>query len=191
MVGFREGFCSRSLPLACRWLCFPRILTWSSFCGCLCLNVSSYKDTSHSELGTTHMTSCYFECECESHSVMSDSLQPPEVACQAPLSLGFPRQEYWSGLPFPFPGELPDLRIKPRSLSLQPDSLLSEPPGKCLVTFIIGPPKTGGSLWRDLTECGLLEKGMANHFSSLALRTPWTVWKGKMLRYWKRNSPGQ
>ena len=42
-----------------------------------------------------------------------------------------------------------------------------------------------------LTECGPLEKGMANHFSILALRTPWTVWKGKMIRYWKRSSPGQ
>ena len=62
---------------------------------------------------------------------------PWSVACQAPLSMGFPRQEYWSGLPFPFPGELPDLRIKPRSFSLQPDSLLSEPPGKCLVTLLI------------------------------------------------------
>ena len=41
-----------------------------------------------------------------------------------------------------------------------------------------------------LTECGPLEKGMASHFSILALRTPWTVWKGKMIGYWKRNSPG-
>ena len=52
----------------------------------------------------------------------------------------------------------------------------------------VGPPKTGGSRWRGLTECGPLEKGMANHFSILALRTPWTVWKGKMIGYWKRNS---
>ena len=37
----------------------------------------------------------------------------------------------------------------------------------------------------------IYEKGMANHFSILALRTPWTVWKGKMIGYWKRNSPGQ
>ena len=36
-----------------------------------------------------------------------------------------------------------------------------------------------------------LEKGMASHFSILALRTSWTVWKGKMIGYWKRNSPGQ
>ena len=53
-----------------------------------------------------------------------------------------------------------------------------------------GPPKTDGSWWRGLTGCGPLEKGMANHFSILALRTPWTVWKGKMIGYWKRNSPG-
>ena len=45
----------------------------------------------------------------------------------------------------------------------------------------VGQPKTGGSWWRDLTECGPLEKGMANHFSILALRTPWTVWKGHIL----------
>ena len=42
-----------------------------------------------------------------------------------------------------------------------------------------------------LWPCGPLEKGMANHFSILALRTPWTIWKGKMIGYWKRNSPGQ
>ena len=42
-----------------------------------------------------------------------------------------------------------------------------------------GQPKTGGSWWRGLTECGPLEKEMASHFSILALRTPWTVWKGK------------
>ena len=54
-----------------------------------------------------------------------------------------------------------------------------------------GEPKTGGSWWRGLTECGPLEKGMANHFSIFALRTPWTVWKGKMIGYWKRYSPGQ
>ena len=55
----------------------------------------------------------------------------------------------------------------------------------------VGPPKMDRSLWRVLTKHGPLEKGMANHFSILALRTPWTVWKGKMIGYWKRNSPGQ
>ena len=44
--------------------------------------------------------------------------------------MGFSRQEYWSGLPFPSPGELPDPGTESRSLSLQADSLQSEPPGK-------------------------------------------------------------
>ena len=51
-------------------------------------------------------------------------------ACQAPLSMGFSRQEYCSGLPFPSPGDLPDPGIKPRFPALQADSLPSEPPGK-------------------------------------------------------------
>ena len=46
----------------------------------------------------------------------------------------FSRQEYWSGLPFPFPGDLPDQGIEPRSPALQIDSLLSEPPGKPTVS---------------------------------------------------------
>ena len=52
------------------------------------------------------------------------------VACQAPLSTGFSWQEYWSGLPFFSPGDLPDPGIEPRSPALQADSLPSEPPGK-------------------------------------------------------------
>ena len=52
------------------------------------------------------------------------------VAGQAPLSLGFPRQEYWSRLPFPSPGDLPDPEHKPGSPALQADSSPSEPLGK-------------------------------------------------------------
>ena len=55
---------------------------------------------------------------------------PVTVARQAPLSLGFSRQEYWSGLPCLPPGDLPNPEIKPRSPTLQADSLPSEPPGK-------------------------------------------------------------
>ena len=61
---------------------------------------------------------------------MSDSCDPMGVAHQAHLSVGFPRQEYWSGLPFPSPVDLPDARIEPRSPTLQADSLPTEPPGK-------------------------------------------------------------
>ena len=51
------------------------------------------------------------------------------VACQAPLSMKFSKQEYWLGLSFPSLRDLPDARIKPESPALQSDSLLSEPPG--------------------------------------------------------------
>ena len=51
----------------------------------------------------------------------------------------------------------------------------------------VGPPKTNGSWWKGLTEYSPLEKGMANHFSILALRTPWTAWKGKKKGHWKMN----
>ena len=52
------------------------------------------------------------------------------VARQASLSMGFPRQEYWSWLPFPSPGDLPNPGIEPRAPTLQADSLPIEPPGK-------------------------------------------------------------
>ena len=55
---------------------------------------------------------------------------PWTVAYQASTSVGFSRQEYWSGLPFPSPGDLPDPGIEPRSPALEADTLTSEPPGK-------------------------------------------------------------
>ena len=55
---------------------------------------------------------------------------PWTVAYEAPQSMGFSRQEYWSGLPFPSPGDLPNPGIEPGSPSLEADALTSEPPGK-------------------------------------------------------------
>ena len=55
---------------------------------------------------------------------------PWTVAHKAPLYVGFSRQEYWSGVPFPSPGDLPNPGIKPRSSALQADSLPTELPGK-------------------------------------------------------------
>ena len=63
-------------------------------------------------------------------SVVSDSATLWTVAWQAPLSMGFSRQEYWSGFPCPPPGDLPNPGIKPRSPTLQVDSLPSKPPKK-------------------------------------------------------------
>ena len=64
-------------------------------------------------------------CVCESVVSVCDP-----VAYQAPLSMEFSWQEYWSGLTFPSPGDLPNPEIKPRSPALQTDSLPPEPPGK-------------------------------------------------------------
>ena len=68
---------------------------------------------------------------------------PWTIARQAPLSMGFSRQEYWSGLPFPSPGDLPDPGIEPESPALLVDALSSEPPGKpillhgkCFFTYL-------------------------------------------------------
>ena len=71
---------------------------------------------------------------------------PWTVACQAPLSMEFSRQEYWSGFLFPSPGHLPDSGIKHRSPALQADSLPSEPPGK--------PSRThaDNQMWRLATD---------------------------------------
>ena len=55
---------------------------------------------------------------------------PWTVTHQAPPSMGFSRQEFWSGLLFPSPGDLPDPGIEPRSPALQADALTSEPLGK-------------------------------------------------------------
>ena len=65
-----------------------------------------------------------------SRTVVSYSAIPWTVACQAPLSMKFSRQEYWRELPFPSPGDLPNPGIELRSPALQADSLPFEPPGK-------------------------------------------------------------
>ena len=65
------------------------------------------------------------------HTLLCQTLATPwTVADQAPLSLGFSRQEYWSGLPFPSPRDLPDPGVEHSSPPLQKDSIPSEPPGK-------------------------------------------------------------
>ena len=73
---------------------------------------------------------------------------PWTVACQAPLSMEFSRQDYWNGFPCPSPGDLPNPGIGPRSPALQADSLPSKPPGK--------PHKKGKLQCVDLEELGRL-----------------------------------
>ena len=69
---------------------------------------------------------------------MSNSFVTPwTVGCQDPPSTGFPRQEYWSGLPFPSPGDLSDPGIKPVSLCIAGRFFTTEPPGKpCMYVLV-------------------------------------------------------
>ena len=69
---------------------------------------------------------CVLSCSVVSDSLRPHGLQPP----QAPLSMEFFRQEYWNGLPFPPPGNLPDTRLKPTSPALAGGFFTTEPPGK-------------------------------------------------------------
>ena len=77
-------------------------------------------------------------CESVSCKVGLTLCNPIDCSLPGSSSMGFPRQEYWSGLPFPFPGNLPDPGIEPRSSTLQADSLWSGPPelGRHVLTHI-------------------------------------------------------
>ena len=108
---------------------------------------------------------------------------PWTVAHQAPPSMEFSRQEYWSGLPFPSPGDLPNLGIEPWSPTLWADALPSEPPETdCIIKL----PKiqlerrkhTAQWLLAETQDQSLgedpLEEGMTTHSSILAWRIPRT-----------------
>ena len=100
-----------------------------------------------------YITSCHLQDNTKRESYTRDNLKSYEtgevkllsrvrlfatlwtVACQAPLSMGFSRQEYWSGLPCPSPGYFPDPGIEPGSPALEADTLTSEPPGKLVTSF--------------------------------------------------------
>ena len=99
---------------------------------------------------------------------MSNSLRPQRNSLRpqrnslhwVPLSIDFSRQEYWSGLAFPSPGDLPNPGVKPRSPELQEDSLPSEPPGKPQENHLLIQPFLGvGShslTWFHTSPCALV-----------------------------------
>ena len=87
---------------------------------------------------------------------MSDFVWQCRLACQALLSMGFSRQEYWSGLPSPPPGDLPDPRIEPASVT--------------------SPALTGGFFTTSATR----EKAMTPHSSTLAWKIPWMEEPGRL-----------
>ena len=96
------------------------------------------------------------------------------VARQTPLSMGFPRQEYWSVLPFPSPGDLSNPGLEPWSPALQADFLPSEPPGignpnqKVKNQPAVQETRVRFLGWKDPQE-----KEMATHSSILTWKIPW------------------
>ena len=76
-------------------------------------------------------------CVCELLSHVQLFATPWTVAYQAPLSMVFSRQEYWSGLPFPSPGDLPQPGIKPSSPALASGFFTTEPPGKPIIVRFV------------------------------------------------------
>ena len=125
----------------------------------------------------------------EQRKTKSDSAAPWTATHQAPLSMGFSRQEYWSGLPFPSPRNLPDPGIEPRSPALVVDSLPPETSGK--------PPKTG--VWSSEDQRGGMGRGRGGAISCCAMLcnsqsesrsvVPDSLWPHGLYRPW--NSPGQ
>ena len=89
---------------------------WFPWCICPAVGLLGHKAESESESEVAQLCRLF--------------ATPWTVAHQAPLSMGFSRQDYWSGLPFPFPGDRPNPGIETRSPALQAEALTSEPPGK-------------------------------------------------------------
>ena len=100
------------------------------------------------------------------------------VAYQAPLSMGFSRQEYWSGLLFPSPGGLPNPGIKPRSPTLEGDTLTSEPPGGTIIIKSNPIP----TVW--------VTHKLENNNTKEVLAVLWRIWapyQASQLRIWPRD----
>ena len=98
-------------------------------------------------------------------SCLTLATSPWTVACQAPLSMGFSRQEYWSGSPFPSPGDLPDPGIELTSSALQADTLSAEPTGKIASVE---------------SQHLYLSKAMAPHANTLAWKISWMEEPGRL-----------
>ena len=104
------------------------------------------------------------------------------VAHRSPLSMGFPRQKYWSSLPFPPPGDLPDPGIKPTSLKSPTliGGFFMTVPQSSTVKMVKNPPVMQETGVKSLGQEDLLEKKIAVHSSILAWRIPWTEEPGEL-----------
>ena len=112
---------------------------------------------------TVHLHACVVVVTCTENE--SEVAQLCLTLCD-PMSMGFSRPEYWSGLPFPSPEDLPDTGMEPKSPTLQADSLLSQPPWASLVVQLVKNPPAMRETWiRALGWEDPLEKGKAIHSS--------------------------
>ena len=101
-------------------------------------------------------------------------------SCQAPLSMGFPRQEYWCGLPFPSPGDLPDLGIESMSPALQVDSLpLSHLGSPVLASLGFGFSLPAASFC--FTSCDILLFSAEYEYSILPVQAHLAIYRGSCL----------
>ena len=107
------------------------------------------------------------------------------VALQAPLSMGFSRQEYWDGLPCPPPGDLPDPGIEPRSPTLQEDTLPSEPPGNTMKYYSAikgNEALIHATTWVNLESIMLKERSQTQKTPYCMISFIWHAQKRTLLR---------
>ena len=104
---------------------WPRDGTHGSYVSCICRQVLYYTISA-----TWEAPEELLKVKVKSLSRVRLFATPWTVAYQAPPSMGFFRQEYWSGFPFPSPGDLPNPGVEPRFPALEANALTSEPPGK-------------------------------------------------------------
>ena len=121
---------------------WPGLKPWSPALGAWSLNHWTTRKVPHSPQFCHHHSLCPFTSHLDAYGKKNVKVKllshaqlfmtPMDCGLPGSSSMGFSRQEYWSGLPFPSPGDLPDPGIEPGSPSLQADSLPSEPPGNPL-----------------------------------------------------------
>ena len=109
----------------------PFTFLWTSLVAQMVKCMSTMRETWVQALGQEDL----LEKEMTTHSSILAWKIPWTRACQTPLCVGFPRQEYWSGLPFPSPGDLPDPGLEPVSPALSGRFFTIEPPGKPFIVI--------------------------------------------------------
>ena len=114
---------------------------------------------------------------------------PWTIAHQAPLSMGFSRWEYWSDLPFPSPGDLPDPGIKPRSPALQADSLLTELQGKLLKLCYVSVQFSSSVVSDSLRPMDCSTPGLPVHHQLLEFTQTHVHWVSAIQPYHPLSSP--